>query len=108
MNEIIENALKGVGTQCFAIVRPKNTIPAIVYNYNEYPSGAGDNTEETVKYDIYINVFAKENINTLNKKVKDALKNAKFTKIYVNSPLKMEGTDFFQTTMNYIKVEVAE
>lgn len=106
MSEVIENALSEIGIPCYNIKRPSGVIPVIVYNYAEYQSGIGDNTEETTKYDVYINVFSSENINANNMKVKNALKNANFIKKVVNNPIQFEGDDFYQTTMNFIKIEV--
>lgn len=107
MNEVIEKALKDVGIPCFMGERPKNTMPCIVYHYIELAGSKADNIEETLKYDVYINLFAINNLNKSIKLVKDALIKARFIKQVVNNPIKIDKTDYYQTTMNFTKIEIA-
>lgn len=107
MNEVIEEALKDVGIPCFMSERPKNIMPCIVYHYIELGGLNADNKEEILKYDVYINLFAVNNlIKTINL-VKNALIKARFIKQVINNPIKTEKTDYYQITMNFTKNEVA-
>lgn len=107
MNELIERTLEPLGIEINYLERIGNKYPQIVYNFTEYKNASGDNKEETTKYDIYFNIYIEDKLLETVKKVKDALAEAKFIKIVVNSPIKFEKVSYYQITMNYKKTMVA-
>lgn len=104
MNELIENTLLPLGIDINYLERVGDKFPQIVYSFNEYTNSSGDNKEETLRYDIYLNLYIEENINATVKKIKEALSKANFIKLVVNNPIKFEGVNYYQITMNYKKV----
>lgn len=107
MNEIIEETLKITGIQCFYVERPPDVFPCIVYSYNEYTNTSSDCIEESFKYDIYLNLYIKEDINLNLKNIKSALSINGFIKQVINSPIQFEGKDYYQVALNYIKTMAA-
>lgn len=106
MNELIEKVLEPIGITVNYLERVEGVFPQIVYNFKEYPNANGDNKEETNKYDIYFNLYIEDEITHIVKKIKDVLKEAKFIKIVINSPIKFERVNYYQVTMNYKKIMV--
>lgn len=105
MNNLIKNALAETNIPSFYLKRIDNTMPCIVYSYNELQGASGDNKEELAKYDIYINLYIKSGISEATEKVKAALSRAGFIKQTINSPIILDGLDYYQITMNYIKLK---
>ena len=68
----------------------------------------GITKKETNKYDIYFNLYIEDGITNTVKKIKSALKEANFIKVVINSPIKFEGVNYYQVTMNYKKTIVVE
>lgn len=108
MNELIEKVLEPIGITVNYLERVGDEFPQIVYNFKEYPNANGDNKEETNKYDIYFNLYIEDGITHTVRKIKDALKKANFIKAVINSPIKFEGVNYYQLTMNYKKTIVVE
>ena len=108
MKELIENTLKSVGIEVNYLERVGDEYPQLVYTFNEYPNSSGDNREETALYDIYLNLYIESGIesdidSTVNK-IKSELEKAHFKKVAINTPIKFEGVNYYQITMNYKKI----
>lgn len=104
MKELIENTLKSVGIEVNFLERVGNEYPQLVYTFNEYPNSSGDNREETALYDIYLNLYIESDIDRTVNKIKSELEKAHFKKVAINSPIKFEGVNYYQITMNYKKI----
>lgn len=107
MKDLIEEALKATNIPCFYLKRPPKIFPCIVYSYKEYPNNLGDGIEESLKFDIYINLYIKDNITINLSNVKTELKKYGFIKQVINSPMQLDGQDFYQVVLNYIKTMAA-
>lgn len=103
INELIDKTLDNLGIKYYYLERPSNVFPCVVYSYNEYTNATGDNEEESIKYDVYFNIITKKDLNLYTRLLKDVLKENGFIKSVINSPVKFEGTDYYQITFNYIK-----
>lgn len=104
MKDLIENTLKSVGIEVNFLERVGNEYPQLVYTFNEYPNSSGDNREETALYDIYLNLYIESDIDGTVNKIKSELEKAHFKKVVINSPIKLEGINYYQVTMNYKKI----
>ena len=104
MKELIENTLKSVGIEVNYLERIGDEYPQLVYTFNEYPNSSGDNREETALYDIYLNLYIEGDIDSTVNKIKSELEKAHFKKVAINSPIKFEGVNYYQITMNYKKI----
>lgn len=100
VKDLLDQTLDPIGIPYYYFERPVDIYPCIVITYNEYTNTSGDNTEESRKYDIYLNLITKDQIRVHSEAVKAAMA-AKFSKVIVNSPVKLDGTDYYQITMNY-------
>lgn len=103
IKELIDKTLDTLGIEYYYLERPSDVFPCIVYNYNEYTNATGDNEEESIKYDVYFNIITKTNLNLYTRLLRNVLKENEFIKSVINSPIKLEGTDYYQITFNYIK-----
>ena len=102
VKDILDAVLEPTGIPFYYFERPTDVFPCIVITYQEYTAYSADNIEESTKYDIYLNLICKDNLRTHIKTVKDAMRND-FAKVIINNPIKLDGTDYFQITMNYLK-----
>ena len=105
MKKQIEDALRETGLDFFYIKRHRSVFPCIVYSYNELPNASGDNTEESTRYDIFINLIIKNNLTETTEKVKEVMKKHKFMKVIINAPVMFEDVDYYQITMQYLKTK---
>ena len=103
MKTQIENALNESGIDYYYLKRPKTVFPCVVYQYNEFPNATGDNTEESTRYDIYLNLVVKNNLTENTDKIKEVMKKHGFMKVVINAPIMFEDLDYYQITMQYLK-----
>lgn len=59
----------------------------VVFNYIETPSSFADNKEDTISYDILLNVYDRENIVETSEKIMRKLNEYGFRKVAVQSAL---------------------
>lgn len=109
MNEFLNLILKETSIPSYYLQRPSdNVYPCIVYNFNELQGYSGDNKEETIKYDVYINLYTKYNLTTNTQKIKEVLDKNYFIKQSINSPIVLndenQGENIYQIVFNYIKL----
>jgi hypothetical protein len=102
VKDILDGVLKKTDIPFYYFERPTDVFPCVVVSYQEATNYSADNVEEGVKYDIYLNLITKDNIRNHTKKIKDCMSDD-FSKIIINAPMKLDGVDYFQITMNYRK-----
>lgn len=103
MNTLLEQVLLETGIDFYFLERPSNVFPCIVYTYNEYLNTMGDYKEESTRYDVYLNLFVKENIFETIEKIKGVMENHYFRKTIINAPVKFDNTNYYQVTFSYAK-----
>lgn len=104
MNTLLEQVLSETDIDFYFLERPVDVFPCIVYTYNEYMNTMGDNKEESTRYDIYLNLYVKENIFDTIEKIKDVMNEHYFKKNIINAPVKFDNTDYYQVTFSYSKI----
>ncbi len=105
MKSLIDKALEETGLDFFYLKRPRSIFPCIVYSYNELPNASGDNIDESSRYDIFLNLIIKSNLTETTEKIKELMRKHKFIKIAINPPVMFEGLDYYQITMQYVKIK---
>lgn len=105
MKSLIDKALEETGLDFFYLKRPRSVFPCIVYSYNELPNASGDNTDESSRYDIFLNLIIKSNLTETTEKIKEVMRKHKFMKVVINTPVIFEDVDYYQITMQYLKTK---
>lgn len=103
MNKLLEQILPETGIEFYYLERPADVFPCIVYTYNEYMNTLGDYQEESTRYDVYFNLYVKEDIINTVEKIKEVMNDHYFKKNAINAPIKFDNTDYYQVTFSYSK-----
>lgn len=103
MNKLLEQILPETGIEFYYLERPVDVFPCIVYSYNEYMNTLGDYKEESTRYDIYFNLYVKEDVINTVEKIKEVMDDHYFKKNAINAPIKFDNTDYYQVTFSYSK-----
>lgn len=103
MRKELKDILNETGIVSSALKRPEDTFPCIVYTINDYAGAFADCVEESSEYDIYLNLYIKENVFDTVEMIKKTMNKNGFVKVLINSPVQFEGTDYYQVTFNYTK-----
>ncbi|MDY3960170.1 hypothetical protein [Romboutsia timonensis] len=86
-----------------SVKRPEDSFPYIVYTIKDFAGAFADNKEESSKYDIYLNLYIKQDINDTVDEIKKIMNDNGFTKVVINDPVMFDGLDYYQVTFNYTK-----
>ena len=103
MRKELKNILNETGIISSALKRAHDTFPCIVYTINDLAGAFADCVEESSEYDIYLNLYIKEDVFDTIEKIKKTMNKNGFAKISINTPIQFEGTDYYQVTFNYKK-----
>lgn len=104
INDLIKQVLEGTNVPSFYLERPKDIFPCLAYEFTELEPNGADNKDEQRKYDVYINLYIKEDIGLITEKVRKVLKENGFKKILINSPEIFENLDYYQVIFNCKKI----
>ena len=104
MRKEIKEVLNTLNIKSYAVKRPERSdLPCIVYTVNDLAGVFADGVEESSQYDIYLNLFIKDNVFETVEKVKKAFNKNGFVNVSINDPLMFDGEEHFQVVFNYTK-----
>lgn len=103
MRTELKELLDRTGIKSYAIKRPEGVFPCIVYTINDFAGAYADCKEESSEYDIYLNLYIKENIFETIDRIKKVMNDNDFIKVVINAPIQFEDLDYYQVTFNYKK-----
>lgn len=102
INDEIRKAVESLGLPAFFIERGNNPVPCVVFNYIGGGHSFSDNKEDSMKYDVLINVICAKEVTKTATLVREALLNKKFTKGIIQKSIK-QG-DYFNTAIKFEKI----
>lgn len=103
MSNLIQETLSGSGIDNYYITRDKEAGECVVYNYYSYPKYYADNEEKATEYVVLLNAIVKENVEDFKRSVINAMVQAGFKKLMVESTV-LEDNDYCNTPIKFKKV----
>lgn len=103
MQKILQNALKETGIPSYFISKKNNiSFPSIVYSINEKTMDNSEDEEETMEYEIYINLYSKNTLIQDKENIKNTLSRDKgFYKSLIGIATYDEDLDCYVQSFQY-------
>ncbi len=109
MEEFLIKVFKDVGIPAYYITRKNNNTPCLVYQFIESPKASSDDIEEVTEYELFIVIYAGDDIITIKRRLQGILQKYGFRKKVIPKPVYYDDLLYFEQAMQYsITLEAAK
>lgn len=101
IEEFLYKVFQELDIPAYYITRRNNNAPCLVYQFIESPKANSDDIEEITEYEVFLILYAGEDIVTQKRKLQNVLQKYGFRKKVIPKPVYYDDLLYFEQPMQY-------